>query len=118
MRCTRLCSADELSEINSDARSTTGADICSGNSLLGQTWFHQFRRTDWPDRDHANRVGGEEEMDQSVTISARAQLLHALAGSRGPAACYLCRLASAQDLWRYRRRRVFRYSIHLYPVGT
>src|SRR5512133_1755366 len=82
-------------------------------SLLAQTRLHQFWRTDWSDRDHADRVGREEEVDQPIAISARAQLLHALAGSGGATAGHLRWLASSQNLGRYHRRRVLRYSVNL-----
>src|SRR5690242_15078496 len=55
-------------------------------SLLAKTRLHLLRRTHRPNRHHANRVGGEKEVDQPIPFFARAELLHAPARPGGAAA--------------------------------
>src|SRR5437762_3716517 len=58
------------------AQSTCRAVILRSIPFLVEARLHLVRWTDWPDRHHADRVGREEEMDQSVTIFTRVELLH------------------------------------------
>src|SRR5438045_6734265 len=87
-------------------------------SVLVETRIHLVWRTHRPDRDHANRAGRKEKMDQPVAFSARAELLHAPSRSRSAAARDLYRLAPAQSPRRYRRRRALRYSFDLRSLGS
>src|SRR6266404_2308098 len=87
-------------------------------SFLVKARTHLVWRTDRTDRDHANRAGRKEKMDQSVAISARAELLHAASRARGATTRHLHRLAAPQNPWRHRRRRVLRDPIDLCPVDA
>src|ERR1043166_5172144 len=49
------------------------ADVWPGPSILAETWLHFIRRPDWPDRDHADRAGRKEKMDQPIAFSSRPQ---------------------------------------------
>src|SRR5882672_11354414 len=63
-----------------------------GISLLAQARLHQLRRPDRADRDHAPGPGRAETLDLREALSARAQLLHGAARTRGAAARDLRRL--------------------------
>src|SRR5947209_5815171 len=100
-----FCSGDEADFVTADSCPTTStrrALVCGSIPFLVEARLHLVRRTDWPDRHHADRVGREEEMDQSIAFSARVKLLHAPAWTGGAATGDLYRLAFAQDLGRHR----------------
>ena len=56
-------------------------------------------------------------MDQPVAFFTCTELLHAAARSGSATACHLHRLAAAQNVGRYRRRRILCHSIDFYSVG-
>src|SRR3984893_5955073 len=67
-------------------RSTSCADFWRSASILAEARLHLLRRTDRPDRHHANRAGRKKEMDQPIAFSSRVELLHASARTGGAAA--------------------------------
>src|SRR6476646_4512915 len=118
MRSIRFCSADEFPATSSTANSTNRADLCRSISFLAEAWLHLLRRAHRPNRDHADRAGGKETMDQPVALSACAELLHVATRSGSATTRNLHRLAFAQDKGRNCRRLFVRYSIYLCPVGV
>src|SRR5205823_10399382 len=68
MRSIRFCSADESPANSSAANSTNRADLCRSISFLAEAWLHLLRRAYRPNRDHADRAGGKETMDQPVAL--------------------------------------------------
>ena len=67
-----------------------------------------LRRTGRPDRGHASHHRRGEEVDRRPAFPAGAELLHAAARPRGPAARHLHRLADAQDQGRAAGRHAVR----------
>src|SRR6266480_2784009 len=59
--------------------STSCAVVWRSVSVLAETRVHLVWRTNRPDRDHANRAGRKEKMDQPVAVFACVELLHAAA---------------------------------------
>src|SRR5438093_13556972 len=96
MASTAFCNGYEIRPRNRGrtAQSTCRAVILRSIPLLVEARLHLVRWTDWPDRHHADRVGREEEMDQSVTIFTRVELLHVASRSGSDPARDLHRLAS------------------------
>src|SRR6059058_1161552 len=118
MRSIRFCSADESPANSSAANSTNRADLCRSISFLAEAWLHLLRRAHRPNRDHADRAGGKETMDQPVALSACAELLHVATRSGSATTRNLHRLAPAQYLGRHRCRRLFCYPFDFYPLGV
>ena len=80
------------------------------------TWMRvaalSFRRSGRPDRGDAPHPGRGEALDLREPFPARAQLLHAAAGSRGAAARDLYRLADAPHARRHHGRRAVHRAGH------
>ena len=73
-----------------------------GTRRLGEDRRSVLWRPGRPDRSHASRACGRAQMDRRGAFPARAQFLHAVAGSRSHAARDLCRLAATWHLGRPR----------------
>src|ERR1700730_4894646 len=114
-RSTHSCSGDEDDQDSATGctRPTSCAHVCGGVSILAEARIHFVWWPDRADRDHAKRAGREEKMDQSVAIFARAELLHAATRTRSHPTRNLHRLASAPNLGRHCRRRIFCNSVDL-----
>src|SRR5437016_1182497 len=114
----RLDSRNYERNRRSRARSTSTATaarcavVWRGVSVLVKARIHFVWRTDRPDRDHANRAGRKEKMDQPIAISARLELLHVAARPGGATTRDLHRLAPAQNPRRRRGWRAFRDSVN------
>src|SRR5215207_8207022 len=97
-----------------------GADqarwLLGGVPLLGEARVHQLRGSCRPDRDHAPGAGGEEALGLGGPVLEDAELLHAPAGSRGPAGGDLHRLAAARDVGWCRGGLVLRDPVDLRVV--
>src|SRR5438045_7269719 len=59
-----------------NAGAASSALVWRSTSILVEARIHLVRRTDRPDCDHADRVGGKEKMDQPIAIPARPEFLH------------------------------------------
>src|SRR3954451_3901166 len=94
-------------------RSTSDAVVCRSVPILVKARVHFIRRTDRPNRDHADRVGRKEKVDQPIALFARAELLHAAARPRSATTRDLHRLALTQNPRRNCRWRAVRDSIDL-----
>src|ERR671924_52248 len=112
--CTRPAFAEKLRR----GESTSCAVIRRSVSILAEARIYFVRRADRADRDHANRTGRKEKMDQPVAISSRAELLHAASRSGSATARDLHRLALAQNPRRHRGRRIFCPPVDLRSLGA
>src|SRR5215207_274871 len=97
-----------------------GADqarwLLGGVPLLGEARVHQLRGSCRPDRDHAPGAGGEEALGLGGPVLEDAELLHAPAGSRGPAGGDLHRLAATRNTWGHRSGLLLHHPFHLRPA--
>ena len=84
--------------------------ISRGILDLGTRCRAQLRWASWPDRGDASHSGRRKALDRRNAIPARAELLHAAAGTGGARARHLHRLAVASGAGRHRRRNTVRAS--------
>src|SRR5215207_11521609 len=113
---------EEGEDGDGDVAAGAGADqagwLLGGFLVLGEAWVYQLRGACWSDRDHAPRAGGEEAVGLGGAVPEDAQLLHALARSRGAAGCDLHRVEAARYARRDRGRLLLRGPLHLRFVAA
>ncbi len=62
-RCTPAFANDDASNGREEVCIYSTSKLCGSVPLLGETWIHQLRRTDWTDRDHADGAGRKKKVD-------------------------------------------------------